>query len=741
VTEERSDRVTGGTYQPDALAPALPTYGDADPGEFVTEFHDPGLLLGIDRIARAALASPRSVGEAMVAAGDSAGQEASRRIATANELAREGRRWHLGAVGEREVATALSGLVALGWELLADRRWRGTRANIDLILVGPGGIFVIDVKNWTRPRVARNRLLDGDADCTDEVDKVLAATDVVASALLPLDVSAAAVTPMLVFAGRSVTGTIRSVRLLGKEAAVTAIGDSPSRLNEAAVRRIAAHLDSEFPAKLTGSVPDPIPNPANVGVIFDLYDHFNAIQERALTGTIEAWMTFLHSEQNALVRRDWGGPARITGAPGTGKTVVALHRSVHLARRTGGPILFVTFVKSLPNVLRNLLLRLDPACADLIEFTNLHKWAFALLSRRGRRMWVNEGLVEQCFNLAWSRCPQRSTLSKVDLDPTYWRAEIDHVIKGRGIVGLDEYLAVDRHGRRTALQNIHRQAVWGLYQGYEQRRKDSGLYDFNDMLSAALAELMREPVDRPYAAVIVDEAQDLSLLAVRLMHALVGDSPNGLMLVGDGRQNVYPHVYRLADAGLTIRGDRAQVLRVNYRNRAAIHAAATQIGQGQFFDDPDGFAIGGDTAVVAMEGGLVEDVEGTVAELGAALIASIRAKDEPGACAVLCANKSTVDYWRGVVREAGYQVQDLEDYDGLPTTLVKVGTIRRAKGLEFKHVFLPGWDVYVANGAAPGTAAADRQRVNRRQAYVGISRARDSLWRGSATTDTTPQRS
>jgi hypothetical protein len=67
------------------------------------------------------------------------------------------------------------------------------------------------------------------------------------------------------------------------------------------------------------------------------------------------------------------------------------------------------------------------------------------------------------------------------------------------------------------------------------------------------------------------------------------------------------------------------------RNRAAIHAAATQIGQGQFFDDPDGFAIGGDTAVVAMEGGLVEDVEGTVAELGAALIASIRAKDEPGA--------------------------------------------------------------------------------------------------------------
>ena len=35
------------------------------------------------------------------------------------------------------------------WHVLADRRWPGTRrANIDVILVGPAGVFVIDVKTW-----------------------------------------------------------------------------------------------------------------------------------------------------------------------------------------------------------------------------------------------------------------------------------------------------------------------------------------------------------------------------------------------------------------------------------------------------------------------------------------------------------------------------------------------------------------------------------------------------------------
>ena len=53
---------------------------------------------------------------------------------------------------------------------------------------------------------------------------------------------------------------------------------------------------------------------------------------RLLDGTIEEWMVYLHPSQRAIVRADFNGPARVRGGPGTGKTVVALHRARRLAR-------------------------------------------------------------------------------------------------------------------------------------------------------------------------------------------------------------------------------------------------------------------------------------------------------------------------------------------------------------------------------------------------------------------------
>ncbi|WP_237519489.1 nuclease-related domain-containing protein [Streptomyces sp. HUCO-GS316] len=59
------------------------------------------------------------------------------------------RRWEAASEGERRVAAQLLVLTARGWRLLVDRRWPGTRAaNVDMLLVGPGGVFVLDVKNW-----------------------------------------------------------------------------------------------------------------------------------------------------------------------------------------------------------------------------------------------------------------------------------------------------------------------------------------------------------------------------------------------------------------------------------------------------------------------------------------------------------------------------------------------------------------------------------------------------------------
>jgi len=58
--------------------------------------------------------------------------------------------------------------------------------------------------------------------------------------------------------------------------------------------------------------------------------------ERALAFPWDKWSVFLHPAQRALVERACSGPARVAGTAGTGKTVVALHRAVHLARTNPG---------------------------------------------------------------------------------------------------------------------------------------------------------------------------------------------------------------------------------------------------------------------------------------------------------------------------------------------------------------------------------------------------------------------
>jgi hypothetical protein len=84
-------------------------------------------------------------------------------------------------------------------------------------------------------------------------------------------------------------------------------------------QRIAEELTEAFPAKAAEAPASETTD----DVIFSLYDHRHALEQRAIDGTIEDWMTFLHPAQTALVRRNWGGPARINGGPGTGKTQYA----------------------------------------------------------------------------------------------------------------------------------------------------------------------------------------------------------------------------------------------------------------------------------------------------------------------------------------------------------------------------------------------------------------------------------
>lgn len=63
------------------------------------------------------------------------------------------------------------------------------------------------------------------------------------------------------------------------------------------------------------------------------------------------WRIYLHPTQQSLFAT-FRGPARVTGGPGTGKTVVALHRAQRLALRAEGKVLVTTFTSTLADTLQ-----------------------------------------------------------------------------------------------------------------------------------------------------------------------------------------------------------------------------------------------------------------------------------------------------------------------------------------------------------------------------------------------------
>jgi hypothetical protein len=63
-------------------------------------------------------------------------------------VSQDARNWARGARGERRTARQLARLTRHGWVVLHDLAIPGSGANADHLAVGPGGIFLVDSKNW-----------------------------------------------------------------------------------------------------------------------------------------------------------------------------------------------------------------------------------------------------------------------------------------------------------------------------------------------------------------------------------------------------------------------------------------------------------------------------------------------------------------------------------------------------------------------------------------------------------------
>jgi superfamily I DNA/RNA helicase/mRNA-degrading endonuclease RelE of RelBE toxin-antitoxin system len=461
-----------------------------------------------------------------------------------------------------------------------------------------------------------------------------------------------------------------------------------------------------------------------------------------LQGGFERWQVYLHPVQRRVVERSYSGPARVSGGPGTGKTIVALHRVRWLVQRlpsgsSGHDVLLTTFNKNLAADLRQRLLLLGgPDLLDRVDVVNIDRLASQVVNEAQPAARLHLMDHDKAIEL-W-----REVL--LELGESRWDAEFlqdewSEVVLGHAITSRQEYFRTRRAGRGRQLNRAQRAVIWELVEQFTKRLDEANLWTFQRIAAhaARLEQQLAATREPRYRHIVVDEAQDLSSAHWMLLRAMVGPGPNDLFLAGDTHQRIYENYVSLGSLGIQIRG-RSSRLTLTYRSTHEILTAASRILGTESWDDMDdgtdtldGYrsVLRGPQPEFRAYGSWQDELDGILHQVrewtggDASIAVSVPTKKQ---VEQVESYLSAHDVAAGSIGPDGPRL-----HDG-----VHVGTLQRFKGLEYQRMILAG----ITDAAVPGQrVVADLARQHRELMrarsllFVAATRARDALvisWHG-----------
>jgi mRNA-degrading endonuclease RelE of RelBE toxin-antitoxin system len=237
--------------------------------------------------------------------------------------------------------------------------------------------------------------------------------------------------------------------------------------NEDTLLDLADHLPAEAAEALLNIATGATPQPAQpVSKDIDPFDHPDALRrfrvmndieelKRALEYPWEKWSIFLHPVQRQMVEKEYGGPVRISGSAGTGKTIVALHRAVFLARTNpSARVLLTTFSEPLANVLRSKLRRLisnEQRLSERLDVQAMDAIGIRLYEMHfGRPNIASRKVIQQMLKEAAGKSAgQRFTLH-------FLLNEWDELVDAYQLDSWEAYRDIKRLGRKTRLKEAVR---------------------------------------------------------------------------------------------------------------------------------------------------------------------------------------------------------------------------------------------------------------------------------------------
>lgn len=481
----------------------------------------------------------------------------------------------------------------------------------------------------------------------------------------------------------------------------------------------------------SASAPDPFAHP-------DAQRRFRIIGdagelERALAYPWDKWITFLHPAQREWVERDYAGPARVAGSAGTGKTIVALHRAVFLARsQPDSRVLLTTFSGTLANALRQKLNRLisnTPSLAERLEVHDLNSIGLRLYERYfGKPRLAGRETIAALITEAAAGHAQR-------LSRNFLLSEWEELVDAWQLDSWEAYRDVQRLGRKTRLSEAQRAVAWSVFETVRARLAAENQITLSGVftrLAARLAERSQPPFDY----VVVDEAQDLGVAQLRFLAALGGQRPNGLFFAGDLGQRIFQQAFSWKALGVDVRG-RSRILHINYRTSHQIRQQADRL-LGPELADVDGNREDrrGTVSIFNSPAPRIETFASQAEEISA-VSAWLDERTQEGVApheiGLFVRSEAELGRARAAAQEAGLPFTVLNDQMETVTGQAALSPMHLAKGLEFRAVAVMACDDEIIplqshiETVSDESDLEDVYNTERHLLYVACTRARDHL--------------
>lgn len=515
--------------------------------------------------------------------------------------------------------------------------------------------------------------------------------------------------------------------------------------DEDSLLALADHLPSEAAEALLELATGGQPATPVVATSEDPFEHPDAQRRfrvmadsdelaRALDYPWDKWTVFLHPAQRQIVEKDYNGPARVSGSAGTGKTIVALHRAVHLARNhPDARVLLTTFSDTLANALRVKLRRLisnEPRLAERLDVESIDSVGLRLYEMHLHT--ANLASRTHILRLFENACDDESNHR---FSSRFLLGEWEGVVDAWQLETWEEYRDVKRLGRKTRLPEQQRATLWKIFESVKTQLQEEGLITLPEMFSKLANELsMRK--HPPYEFVVVDEAQDISVPQLRFLAGLCNDQSNGLFFAGDLGQRIFQTPFSWRSLGVDIRG-RSQTLRINYRTSHQIRMQADRL-LGPEVVDVDG-NVDDRRGTVSVFNGPAPAIQTLDDEKSEAEAVSNWLKErhegdiEAHEIAVFVRSSDEVERARNAASESGLQYKVLDEQMETTVGVMTISTMHLAKGLEFRAVVVMACDDEVLPSQQRIEEVADEAdledvyNTERHLLYVACTRARDHL--------------